>query len=208
VRRLNLLALGSAVLVTAAALTPLAAMAKGRAFYAPLTVGIIGAGGERTFDANSGLDGDAAWTFVQQVDVSVVGQSAALPAPALTTYYEIVVSQGSAAVNRLPWYGTPTAQFFYYSGRGKVPSYVRLHMARIAEPAHDTWLLATPSLTGMVQRHVQGLQPIRPAQPSRGVDSMALGLGMAFALVGLAGAVLFRRGRVSAAGPARQPKAA
>ena len=177
-------------------------------FYAPLTVGVIGAGGERTFDANSGPDGDATWKFVQQVDASVVGQSAPLPAPGLSSYYEIVVSQGSAALNRLPWYGTPTAQFFYYPGQGTVPPYVRLHMARISEPVHDTWLLATPTLTDMVQRHLQGLQPIRPSQTTPAIDSIVIGLGFLLALAGLAGAVFIARDRLLGVKSSRQPDAA
>ena len=207
-RRLNLLALGSALIVAAAASTALAAMAKGPDFYAPMTVGIIGATGERPFDASGGVDGDAVWRFVQQVDVSVVGQSAPLPAPALSAYYEMVVSQGPAAVNKLPWYGTPTAQFYYYPGQGKVPPYVRLHMARISEPVHDTWLLATPTLTDMVQRHLQGLQPIRPSQTTPAIDSIVIGLGFLLALAGLAGAVFIARDRLLGVKSSRQPDAA
>ncbi|PZS08508.1 MAG: hypothetical protein DLM70_02580 [Chloroflexi bacterium] len=183
-------------------------MAKGPDFYAPLTIRIIGAGGERTFDANGGLDGDAAWNFVQQVEVYVAGQSVALPPQALSANYEIDFRQDSTAVNRLPWYGTPTAQFFYYQGRGSVPSYVRLHMARTSEPVHDTWLLATPSLTDMVQRHLQGLQPVRPSQPRPAIDSTALGFGLLVALALLAGAVLIRRGRLLAVAAGRQANTA
>ena len=185
-------AIGALFTAAAAACTPLAALAKGPDFYVPLTIAIVGAGGQRTFDASGGADGDAAWKFVQQIEVSVAGQSAALPTPGLSAYYEIVFRQGSAAVNRLPWYGTPTAQFFYYPGRGDTPPHVRLHMAGISEPVRDTWLPAAPSLTAMVQRHLEGLQPLRPSGSPLAIASMALGVGLLLILLALAGGLLLR----------------
>ncbi|MHB8510079.1 MAG: hypothetical protein ACYDGR_15800 [Candidatus Dormibacteria bacterium] len=172
----KLAAIGVVLLVGVAAAFPRVALAKGPDFYAPLTIGLVGLGGVRSFDASGGMDGQAAWELVQQIQISAAGNSSPRPAPNLHDYYEITFHQGSATPNRLPWYGTPTSQFFFYPGTGSTPDHLRLHMARISEPLRDTWLLAMPSLSAMLGRHVQGLAPVRGTHPAGSVSWLSLGL--------------------------------
>lgn len=172
--------LSGTIAVLVAGLATLAAVAKGEDFL-PLTIHLIGAGGDRSFAVAPGPDSQDLGAFIyDQVGGALAASSGAppgLPAPSLTDFYEIVFIQAPTAY-RLPWYGMPTAQFFYYPARGSLQAYVRLHVARISEPVQDVWLIAGPSLTNLVERHRDGLQPIHPQpQPAPGLPAWSwLGL--------------------------------
>ena len=150
--------------VSSAALA-IPALAKEESEYAPLTIRIIGADDERSFDVVSTGDQAGVSAFIERVGDSVLrgrGTPVGLPAPGLTDYYELALVQGPNAVNRLPWYGMPIARFFFYPARGSVPAYLRIRIARVSEPAHDAWLKAGPSLIGLVDGHRDGLAPVHP----------------------------------------------
>ncbi len=158
--------LSGVIAVLVAGLATSTAVAKGEANgeeFLPLTIHIVGSGGDRSFAVVPGPDSQDLGRFIDdQIGAALAASSGAragLPAPNLTDFYEIVFIQAPTAY-RLPWYGMPTGQFFYYPARGSLPAYVRLHIGRISEPVHDVWLIAGPSLMNLVERHRDGLQPI------------------------------------------------
>jgi hypothetical protein len=178
--------------LAAASLTPTVGYAKGPDFYGPPTVRIVGSSGQRTFDPSGGPDGAAVWEFTQEVGLSTEGQARSVSSPGLPDSYEILFTQGPTATIKLPWYGTPTARFFYYPARGGVPAHVRLYMARASEAPHVTWLVASTSLSAMVERHAEGLAPARAQLPRPDVVPAAVGLGLMVTVL-LSVGVLARR---------------
>jgi len=96
---------------------------------------------------------------------------------------------------KLPWTGMPTARFYYYPARGRIPAHIRVRLARESEAAHDTWVVAKPSLVTMVERHALGLSPDGSGRQNLSLAELGIGAGflLAASLLVIVGA---RRKRV------------
>src|SRR4030081_2690510 len=90
------------------------ASAKGLDFYGPLRIRLVGSDGTHAFDSGSEADREPAFQLTQQM-AEVVAAPYGGPAPAgAGDCYEVVFDQQPGATTRLPWYGMPTARFFYH----------------------------------------------------------------------------------------------
>ena len=141
------------------------ASAKGLDFYGPLRIRLVGSDGTHAFDSGSEADREPAFQLTQQM-AEVVAAPYGGPAPTgAGDYYEVVFDQQPGATTRLPWYGMPTARFFYHRARGNTLSHLRVVVARESQPARETWEPVEPATAAMIEAHLGGLAPIRATGP-------------------------------------------
>jgi hypothetical protein len=186
---------GSAILLPLAyaALTAVPAVAADtNPVSGPLEVRIFGAkGAVRDFIVASAQDRHAATALVGQVAGVLQGPSQPIEDAAATfPHYQIGLSRLGPTFVTDPWVRTSETRFIYYPGPQDT-SFLVIQFSRGAAALEQRWVLASPEVTSLVQRHLRGLVPIGDRPASGAAASEPWGLAFGALLLGGFGALLF-----------------
>lgn len=151
--------------------------AAARDFFAgPLQIRIVGANGEsRGFLAVSDADRQAALALVKELTTKLRAPAQPIEEAAATLpHYQLKLGQlGFNYVELLPL--TADTTMIYYPG-GDGQSFLMLD-SRGRTPATDEWWIEpSPAITGMIDRHLDGLLPIGAPASSAGTSTAPWGV--------------------------------
>jgi hypothetical protein len=127
----------------------------------PLEVRIFGANGAvRDFIVLSAQDRHEATALVDQVTGALQGPSQPIEDAAATfPHYQIGLSRLGPTFVTDPWVRSSETRFIYYPGPQHI-SFLVIQFSRGAAALEQRWVLASPDVTSLLQRHLQGLVPI------------------------------------------------
>lgn len=165
----------------------------------PLEVRIFGAqGAVRDFIVVSAQDRHAARALVDQVTGALQGPSHPIEDAAATfPHYRIGLSRLGPTFVTDPWLRTSETRFIYYLGPQDT-SFLVIQFSRGAAALEQRWILASPEVTSLLQRHLRGLMPIGLVPTTGGGGSEPWGMAFGALLLTSLGLLLFEDRRLFA----------
>ena len=161
-------------------------------YSGPLEIRIFGANGAlRDFVARSAADRLGATALLGQVTGALQGPAQPIEDAAATfPHYRIGVSRLGPTYVTNPWARTSETSFIYYPGR-QGTSFLVIQFNQGNAALQQRWILASPEVASLLQRHLQGLPPIGLAPASRATVSEPWGMAVGVLLLTGFGLMLF-----------------
>lgn len=146
------------------------------AFFGPLEIRIIGAGDVRDFVAMSPEDRLGAAALVKQISGAM--QTPAQPieeAAATLPHYRLGVGHLAMDYVTTPWARMSETSFVYYPG-GHGSSFLMVEFSPDNAALEERWIVPSPEVRAMLDRHIQGLAPIGMDSASPGAPTASWGI--------------------------------
>lgn len=152
-------------------------------FFGPLEIRIVGADDLRDFIALSAEDRRGATLLVEQLTTAMQGPAQRVASAATTLpHYQIGVSHLGMTYVTTPWARMSEARFAYYpSAEGMALLLVRFSRGNAA--AIERWLVPSPAVAAMIDRHAVGMAPIGTEPSGAAGGSMDWGIVLGAALL-------------------------
>jgi len=192
VRRALLRCIASALLaVSLVGLSSLTALAAHPASPSgPLEIRIVGANGLRDFIALSPEDRRGATALLNQVAGAMDGPAQPIEEAAATLpHYRIVVRRLGPSYFVNPWPRPTETSFIYYPG-GEGTSFLMVEFSQSDAALEQRWMLPSPEVSALLERHLQGLPPIGSEVPHETNRAAPWGMAIGVVLLAALGALL------------------
>lgn len=152
-------------------------------FFGPLEIRIVGADDLRDFIALSAEDRRAAILLVEQLTTAMQGPAQPVGSTATTQpHYQIGVSHLGMTYVTTPWARLSDVSFAYYPGSEGM-TLLLVRFSRDNAAAVERWLVPSPPVAAMIDRHAIGLAPIGTEPSGAAGGTMDWGIAVGAALL-------------------------
>ena len=156
----------------------------------PLEIRIVGANGLRDFIALSPEDRRGATALLNQVAGAMDGPAQPIEEAAATLpHYRIVVRRLGPSYFVNPWPRPTETSFIYYPG-GEGTSFLMVEFSQSDAALEQRWMLPSPEVSALLERHLQGLPPIGSELPHETNRAAPWGMAIGVVLLAALGALL------------------